>query len=101
MRASEKLSAPKESMGSSNMKLDRGSECQLWGPSPLTLKIFELNWAVVWMPLVRVSEGVMTAGDQDSHDVAVDDLDHDQSAVVGHDIEGLGLDIGVVQGAPT
>ena len=34
------------------------------------------------------------------HDVAVDDLNHDQSAVVGHDIEGLSLDIGILIGTP-
>lgn len=35
-----------------------------------------------------------------SQNVAVDDLDHGQSAVVGHGVKGLGLGIGVLVGAP-
>jgi len=35
-----------------------------------------------------------------SHDIAVDDLNHRQSAIITHRIEGLGLDIGVLEGAP-
>ena len=47
-----------------------------------------------------VIEGTCIAGEPDSRDVAVNDLGHDQSAVVGHDGKGLGLDIGVLVGAP-
>lgn len=32
--------------------------------------------------------------------VAVDQLDHNQCTVVGHDVEGLGFDIGVLVGLP-
>lgn len=35
-----------------------------------------------------------------SHDIAVDDLNHCQSAIIAHRIKGLGLDIGVLEGAP-
>lgn len=38
---------------------------------------------------------------QFSHDIAVNDLYHDQSAVIGHDIESLGFDIGVLVSPPT
>lgn len=31
-----------------------------------------------------------------SRNVAVDDLDHDQCPVVGHDVEGLSLNIGIL-----
>lgn len=32
--------------------------------------------------------------------VAVDQLNHDQCSVVSHDVEGLGLDVGVLVGLP-
>lgn len=35
-----------------------------------------------------------------SRNVAVDDLDHEQVPVVGHDVEGLGLHIGVLVSLP-
>lgn len=35
-----------------------------------------------------------------SRNVAVDDLNHDQCPVVGHDVEGLSLDVGVLVRLP-
>ena len=57
---------------------------------------------MVWIPLRITVQRAYFGGEHRyySHDVAVDDLDHDQGAIVGHDIKGLGLHIGILVGAP-
>lgn len=60
-----------------------------------------LNWAVVWMPLVKLARWNRRWQEQSSHDVAVNDLGHDESAIIGHNIKCLRLDIGIVIGPPT
>lgn len=48
----------------------------------------------------RSSDPFKTEQELCSRNVAVDDLDHEQVSVVGHDVEGLSLDIGVLVRLP-
>lgn len=87
------------------MKLDRGSEFHLCGPSPVRLKILDVTCAVVWIPLRRINyvSKLFSSSDgkqRNVHNVAVDNLYHHERAIVGHDIECLGFDIGILVGAP-
>lgn len=95
-------------MDSSNSQFSTGSETQWWGLLGSLEKILVLTWQAMCMPLEREGDDVSAAthgkkcssGQSGSHDVAVDDLDPALLSGLGGEVEGLGLDAGVLHGSP-